>query len=163
LDLDPVFEFSGALLITVRLNFSCFIKIGVAASQKIQELYRTVKDELGPIAMDAILSWNCSSLSPNDGRALRQVGILHGSVIECAVAIRGGMQRTAESTAVRSSLHEKVRQCKSKVDGLQTLVERIAFSIPQPSASEALAMESSGRVETAALRGTGTKVCDSTD
>jgi hypothetical protein len=157
LDLDPAFG-GSEFLIAVRLNASCFLQISVAAAQKIQELYRTVTDELGHFAVDAILSWNCSLLSPNDGRGLRHVGIHNGSVLECTMAIRGGMQGTAESTAVRNRAHAMVRQCKSKVDSLKTLVDRVVSSIPQPSAGKAAAMESSVRVEVAALRGTGAKV-----
>jgi hypothetical protein len=160
LEWDLALWASSPLLITVRLYASCFLQISVAATQTIQDLHSIVKDELGPIGVDAILSWNCSPLSPNDGRRLGHSGIHHGSVIECAFAIRGGTQGTAESTAARNSAQEKVRQCKSKVDGLKTLVDRVMFSIPQPSAGEAAATESGGRrVEAAALRGTGTKVC----
>ena len=153
---------SSTFLITVRLHASCFLQIRVAATQTIQELHGIVKDELGPIGVDAILSWSCSPLSPHDDRGLGHVGIHHGSVIECAVAIRGGMQGTAKSTAARNSAHEKVRQCKSKVDGLKTLVDGVMLSIPLPSVGEAAATVSGGRVEAAALRSTGTKVCGGT-
>jgi hypothetical protein len=154
---------NSAFLVTVRLHASCSLQISVAGIQTIQELHGIVKDELGPIGVDAILSWNCSPLSPSDGRGLGHVGIHHGSVIECALAIRGGMQGAAESTAARISAHEKVRQCKSKVDGLKKLVDRVMHSIPLPNAGEAVATESLGPVEAAALRGTGTKVCGGTD
>ena len=101
----------------------------------MQALHRTVTAELGPIGADAILSWNSSPLWLNDGRGLGQVGIHRGSVIECAVAMRGGMQGTAESTAARSSAQEKLRQCKAKVHGLKTLVATwplLSLTSPQP-------------------------------
>jgi hypothetical protein len=108
--------------------------------------------------MDLILSWNCSLLVPKDERGLLQVGIVHGSGIECALSMRGGMQGTAKSTVGRHKTNEQVKECISKIRSMKNLVDQTISSIPQPIVGESAAMESSGRVE-ASPRGTETKVC----
>jgi hypothetical protein len=144
LDSDSAAGTLGALLVIVRLSAGCFLEIRLAAGQRIRELYRTVADALEPVATDFMLSLNRSLLSPNDGTRLRQAGIVYGSVVECSVPMRGGMQATAEAAAARHRANEQVRQCITKVQSMQTLVERVISGITQPMAKGA---ESKGRVE----------------
>ena len=159
-DSTAAFGTSRIVLITVRLNGGCFLRISVAAAIKIRELYSTITSELSLIAKNAMLSWNCSLLSSSDDRGLLQVGIVDGSVIECALAMRGGMQPegAAKTAAVRSRANGQVRKCISKVQSLKSLVDRTIFSIPQRIASDAAVMESGRLTESVALHGTGTKV-----
>ena len=145
----------GALLVIVRLSAGCFLEIRLAAGQRIRELYRTVADALEPVATDFMLSLNRSLLSPNDGTGLRQAGIVYGSVVECSVPMRGGMQATAEAAAARHRANEQVRQCITKVQSMQTLVERVISGITQPMAKGA---ESKGRVESELRSRSSTKV-----
>jgi hypothetical protein len=162
LDLDPFVGSSSTFLIAVRLNTSCLIQINVATTQRIGELLRTITDKLRLACMDTILSWNSSLLASNDDRGLLQVGIVHGSVIECALAMRGGMQGTAESADGRRRTNEQVRQCISKVQSMKSFVDQAISNITQPIVSESAATESSGQVEALsghAPRGTETKVC----
>jgi hypothetical protein len=154
---DPALGASSTVLIALRLNESCTVQTRVGAAQKIQDLYSTVTDALQLVAMDVILSWNCSLLSSNDGRGLLQIGIVDGSVIECALAMRGGMHGTAASAPARRRTNEQIRQCMSKVESLKKLVDQAMSSIPKPIASGAALIESNGRTESS-LQGTETKV-----
>jgi hypothetical protein len=162
LDSDPAFGPAGfgassTVLISLRLNGGCTIQIRAGAAQKIENFYRTVTDKLRSVAMDAILAWNCSLLSSNDGRGLRQIGIVDGSVIECALTMRGGMQGTAALAPAKRGANKQIRQCISKVESLKTLVDQAMSSIPKLIASGSALMESNGRAESS-LRGTKTKV-----
>ena len=153
-DVDPASGASGALVVAVRLNGGgCMLRMSVAAAATVRELCRAVAQALGPVAEDVALSWNCARLAANDGRALRQVGMVDGSVVEGAFGMRGGMQGAAESAGASRGRNEQVRQWISKVQSIQSLVEQAMTSIPGPIASgAAAAMESSGRAASA-LRG----------
>jgi hypothetical protein len=168
---DTVVGTSSAFLVLVRLHVSCFLQISVAETETIQALYRTVTAQLGPIGVDAILSWNCFPLSPNDGRELGQVGIHHRSMIECTLTLRGGMKGTAESTAdsARRSAREKGRQFKFKVFGLETLVSTRpmrSLTSPLPDPPTALHRRSIASTWPRSVepdQGTRAKVCNCTD
>ena len=155
MDSDSAAGTIGALLVIVRLSAGCFLQMPVAAGQRVRELHQAVAYALRPVATDVILSLNRSLLSPNDGRGLQEVAIVNGSVIECAVALRGGMQATAEPAAARRRANEQVRQCIAKVQGMQTLVERTILGIQKPMANDAAI---SGRVESQLRGRSSTKV-----
>jgi hypothetical protein len=142
-------------LIAVRLKDGCFLQIRAWEMQKIRELFRAVTSALRHLVTDPILSLNCCPLSSSDGRGLRQAGIGEGIVIECAWAMRGGMQGTAESTTVTRRTKERVMQCTSKVKTLKTMVDQAIRGIPiiggAINASYKAGAVSCGRVEAAQL------------
>ena len=167
-DVDPASGASGALVVAVRLNGGgCMLRMSVAAAATVRELCGAVARALGPVAEDVALSWNCARLAANDGRALRQVGMVDGSVVEGAFGMRGGMQGAAESAGARRRTNDQVRECiakaqsmNAKMESMKTLVEQtmLCLSVPGPIASgAAAAMESSGRAASA-LRGPETQV-----
>ncbi len=87
-------------------------------------------------------------------RGLGQVGIVEGSMLECALVMRGGMLGPA-------SKKEKLIRCKAIVDGLRKLVDsdqQANLGLPQPAVGGGSeTMESAGRVKKM-LQGSDTKV-----
>ena len=160
---------SSTLFVAVRVHGAGWLHMRAAAGDSVGALCRAVADALRPVAADVTLSWNCSGLSSHDGRGLRQVGLVDGSVIECALGLRGGMQGADESEPAggRRRTQEQIRQCLAKAQSMslkmqhmKALAEQtmLSLDVPRPIASDAAAeMASSGRT-TAALPGPAMKV-----
>ncbi len=162
MDFNSSFGASSVYTIAIRLNVSCssLLQIQVVATQPVGVLHSAVADALQPVGEDVILSWGCSLLSPSDDRKLHQIGISEGAVIECAIAVRGGMQGSA-GMARSSKVNEQLKQCLSMVQRIQADLNTGMHSVSPPIvARDTLSVagaKCSGRVE---VQDSKAKVCE---